>query len=329
MIENHAQLIENKVIAVAPMMAWTDRHCRFFHRLFSQKVLLFTEMISTSAITFGQQHKLLEYSEEEHPVAVQFGGSEPEDLARCTELAHMVGFDEVNLNVGCPSPRVQRGAFGACLMKEPDLVAECVKAMNSATDLPVTVKCRLGLGSDESTEFLNKFVERIAKAGCKRIYVHARIAILEGLSAAQNRSIPPLQPEKVKVLKETFPELEIVFNGGLSNEEEISPILSWADGVMIGRAAYQNPELLFTISNPRRVISNTERISIFKRYLDYMTIQLEHGEKLNRLTRPLLNCFSGMPGARKYRQILSDTTRLKSNNTSILNEAVDQLGFAL
>ena len=149
MIENHAQLIENKVIAVAPMMAWTDRHCRFFHRLFSQKVLLFTEMISTSAVTIGKQHKLLEYSEEEHPVAVQFGGSEPEDLARCTELAQMVGFDEVNLNIGCPSPRVQRGAFGACLMKEPDLVAECVKAMNSATDLPVTVKCRLGLGSDE------------------------------------------------------------------------------------------------------------------------------------------------------------------------------------
>ena len=329
MIDNHAQLIENKVLAVAPMMAWTDRHCRFFHRLFSQKVLLFTEMISTSTITFGQQYKLLEYSEEEHPVAVQFGGSEPEDLARCAELAQMVGFDEVNLNVGCPSPRVQRGAFGACLMREPDLVAECVKAMNSVTDLPVTVKCRLGLGSDESTEFLNKFVERIAEAGCKRIYVHARIAILEGLSAAQNRSIPPLQPEKVRVLKETFPELEIVFNGGLSNEEEMLPILTWADGVMIGRAAYQNPEFLFNISHPGKTISTTERIRVFRQYLDYMVIQMEHGEKLNRLTRPLLNCFSGMPGARKYRQILSDTTRLKSNNTSILNEAIDQLGFAL
>ncbi len=286
-------------------------------------------MISTSAITFGKQHRLLEYSEEEHPVAVQFGGSEPEDLARCAEIAHTVGFDEINLNVGCPSPRVQRGAFGACLMKEPDLVAECVKAMNSVTDLPVTVKCRLGLGSDESTEFLHKFVERIAEAGCKRIYVHARIAILEGLSAAQNRSIPPLQPEKVRFLKETFPELEIVFNGGLSDEEEMLPILTWADGVMIGRAAYQNPELLFNISHPDKTISTTERINVFRQYLDYMVIQMEHGEKLNRLTRPLLNCFSGMPGARKYRQILSDTTRLKSNNTSILNEAIDQLGFAL
>ena len=329
MTKNHAQLIENKILAVAPMMAWTDRHCRFFHRLFSQKILLFTEMISTSALRFGEQYQLLDFSKEEHPVAVQFGGSEPEDLARCTELAQTVGFDEVNLNIGCPSPRVQRGAFGACLMKEPELVAKCVKAMISTTDLPVTVKCRLGLGSDESRVFLNNFVEHVAKAGCKRIYVHARIAILEGLSAAQNRSIPPLQPEKVRVLKETFPELEIVFNGGLSDEEEMLPILTWADGVMIGRAAYQNPELLFNISHPGKTISTTERISVFRQYLDYMVIQMEQGEKLNRLTRPLLNCFSGMPGARKYRQILSDNTRLKSNNTSILNEAIEQLGFAL
>ena len=329
MTKNHAQLIENKTLAVAPMMAWTDRHCRFFHRLFSQKILLFTEMISTSALRFGEQYQLLDFSKEEHPVAVQFGGSEPEDLARCTELAQTAGFDEVNLNIGCPSPKVQRGAFGACLMKEPELVAKCVKAMISTTDLPVTVKCRLGLGSDESTVFLNNFVEHVAKAGCKRIYVHARIAILEGLSAAQNRSIPPLQREKVRVLKETFPELEIVFNGGLSDEEEMLPILTWADGVMIGRAAYQNPELLFNISHPGKTISTTERISVFRQYLDYMVIQMEQGEKLNRLTRPLLNCFSGMPGARKYRQILSDNTRLKSNNTSILNEAIDQLGFAL
>ena len=298
-------------------------------RKWAPNSLLFTEMISASAITCGQQFDLLKYSQEEHPVAVQFGGSEPKDLAKCAEIADKAKFDEINLNVGCPSSRVQKGAFGACLMKEPTLVAKCLKEMQSATDLPITVKCRLGLESHNSTEFLNNFVECVANAGCERIYVHARIAILDGLSPAQNRSIPPLQPEKVKTLKETFRELKIVYNGGLVNKKEIFSILDWADGVMIGRAAYQNPEFLFNISHPGKTISTTERISVFRQYLDYMVIQMEQGEKLNRLTRPLLNCFSGMPGARKYRQILSDTTRLKSNNTSILNEAIDQLGFAL
>ena len=318
----------NKIIAVAPMMAWTDRHCRFLHRLFSKDVLLFTEMISSSAIIQGDQTKLLDYSDEEHPIAIQFGGNEPLELAKCAELATRYNYDEINLNVGCPSPRVQKGAFGASLMREPNLVAECLAQMKKASPLPVTVKCRLGLGGDETTQFLHTFIDKIANAGCQRVYVHARIAILEGLSAAQNRSIPPLQPDKVRRLKETFPELEIVFNGGIRNKEEVFETLNWADGVMIGRAAYQDPELLAIISNPDQSIGLNKTLEHVIDYFTYVQDQIERGEKLNRLTRPLLNCFSGTRGAKAYRQILSDSVKLKNNDPTIIEEAISQLSFS-
>lgn len=317
-----------KIIAVAPMMAWTDRHCRFLHRLFARDILLFTEMISTSAITHGNQIKLLDYSIEEHPIAAQFGGNEPSQLARCAELAEELGYDEVNLNVGCPSHRVQKGSFGASLMLQPELVAECVKEMSSKVTIPVTVKCRLGLKNHESKKFLDDFVKQVAEAGVKRFYVHARIAILEGLSAAQNRSVPPLDENKVRLLKETFPELQIIINGGISDEASVLRNFEWADGVMIGRAAYHHPELLSQISTRCQSASRMPVIEICKIYTEYVRDQIERGEKLNRMIRPLLNCFSGQVGARRYRRVLSDPVRLAENDPSIINEALNELGLS-
>ena len=329
MTDTQSLSINGKILAVAPMMAWTDRHCRYLHRLFSKNALLFTEMISSSSVVIGKQTNLLDYSNEEHPVAIQFGGNDPKELASCAEIATTHNYDEINLNVGCPSPRVQKGEFGASLMEKPKLVANCVNEMKIASGLRTTVKCRLGLKGNESTKFLNTFIEAVANAGCKRFYVHARIAILEGLSAAQNRSIPPIQIDKVRKLKETFPELEIVFNGGVANKEDALSIMKWADGVMIGRAAYHHPEMLANISKPDQTIAPLETLERLKKYLDYMHAQVELGERLNRLARPLLNCFSGRPGAKAYRQVLSDSVKLKTNNPSILNEAINHLGFSL
>ena len=329
MTDTQSLSINGKILAVAPMMAWTDRHCRYLHRLFSKNALLFTEMISSSSVVIGKQTNLLDYSNEEHPVAIQFGGNNPKELASCAEIAKTHNYDEINLNVGCPSPRVQKGEFGASLMEKPKLVANCVNEMNKASGLRTTVKCRLGLKGNESTKFLNTFIEAVANAGCKRFYVHARIAILEGLSAAQNRSIPPIQIDKVRKLKETFPELEIVFNGGVANKEDALSIMKWPDGVMIGRAAYHHPEMLANISKPDQTIAPLETLERIKKYLDYMHAQVELGERLNRLARPLLNCFSGRPGAKAYRQVLSDSVKLKTNNPSILNEAINHLGFSL
>ncbi len=329
MTNTHTFAMNDKILAVAPMMAWTDRHCRYLHRLFAKNALLFTEMISSSAVVIGKQTNLLDYSEEEHPIAIQFGGNDPKELARCAEIAKYLNYDEINLNVGCPSPRVQKGEFGASLMKNPTLVANCVKEMRRASGLPITVKCRLGLKGNESPKFLHTFVDAIANAGCERVYVHARIAVLEGLSAAQNRSIPPIQINKVQQLKEIFPELEIVFNGGVTSKAETFSIMDWADGVMIGRAAYHSPELLTNISNPDQSITPLETLEKIKEYLSYMCCQIEQGEKLNRLTRPLLHCFSGKPGAKAYRQVLSDSVKLKANSSHILNEAINHLGFSL
>ena len=329
MADNQPLLTNNKILAVAPMMAWTDRHCRYLHRLFSKDALLFTEMISSSAVAIGKQINLLDYSKEEHPIAIQFGGNDPKELATCSEIAKSLNYDEINLNVGCPSPRVQRGEFGASLMEKPTLVASCIKEMRYASGLPITVKCRLGLKGNESKEFLHTFINEVVDAGCQRVYVHARIAVLEGLSASQNRSIPPIQPEKVQELKETFPEIEIVFNGGITNKEDALSIMNWADGVMIGRAAYHNPELLNNISDPDQNMVPSETLEKIKIYLSYMYSQVEKGEKLNRLTRPLLHCFSGKPGAKAYRQVLSDSVKLKANNPQILDEAVNHLGFSI
>ncbi len=314
-----------KVLSVAPMMAWTDRHCRYLHRLHSPNALLFTEMVTTGALLHGGQWHQLDYDPAEHPVALQLGGSEPEDLAACARRAASLGYDEINLNVGCPSERVQRGAFGACLMREPGLVADCVAAMRAASDVPVTVKCRLGVDDDDSDAFLHDFIGTVTDGGCRRFYIHARKAILGGLTPAQNRSIPPLQPARAAAVKATFPALEIIVNGGITEVAQAREHLQWADGVMIGRAAYHRPEFLSELDQEMFGSAMPAKIDVLNRYREHIVRELEAGQRLNRLTRHVLHVCNGMPGARRFRQILSDATRLKHNDVNLFDEAVAQV----
>ncbi|MEQ9452782.1 MAG: tRNA dihydrouridine(20/20a) synthase DusA [Pseudomonadales bacterium] len=310
-------------LTVAPMMAWTDRHCRFLLRQYAPHALLFTEMVTTGALLHGQQWHLLDHDPAEHPLALQLGGNDPGELADCASEAAKRGYDEVNLNVGCPSDRVQKGTFGACLMREPQLVADCVAAMQARVDIPVTVKCRLGVDDYDSDELLHGFVGTLADAGCRRIYLHARKAILAGLSPAQNREIPPLQVDRVARLKRTFAELEIIVNGGITEIATVQSHLAWADGVMIGRAAYHNPDLL---SECERAIFDAsfapDKQDIVARYVAYMGEQLARGVKLHSLTRHLLSSCNGMPGARKFRRTLSDAKRLQTGDLSIVDDAM-------
>ena len=315
-----------KTLSVAPMMAWTDRHCRYLHRLYSPWALLFTEMVTTGALLHGQRWHLLDYSPAEHPIVLQLGGNNPMDLARCTAEAELRGYEEVNLNVGCPSDRVKNGSFGACLMKQPDLVADCIKQMIEHCNIPVSVKCRLGVDDADSDALLHEFVASVADTGCTRFYLHARKAILKGLSPAQNRSVPPLQPERVALLKERFPHLTIVVNGGITDTATGLGHLEWADDIMIGRAAYQQPSLLTDLTramfDPNWRIRETEIIAAYRAYMEE---ELAKGTRLHSMTRHLLNCFAGVPGARRFRRILSDHKRLGTQDINILDDALDTL----
>jgi tRNA-dihydrouridine synthase A len=324
----------SKLLATAPMMAWSDQHCRFLHRQYAPKALLFTEMITTGALLYGKQYHLLDFNACEHPVAVQFGGNDPGALAECAALAEERGYDEVNINVGCPSDRVQKGTFGACLMQQPDLVADCVTAMRQACTLPVTVKCRTGIVLKDDPEafndqnFLNHFVDRVAEAGCQRLYLHARVAVLGGLTPAQNRDIPPLTPEKGAALKLRHPQLQVIINGGITDTTTAEAYLDWADGVMIGRAAYHQPRFLSELE--RAMFGGCDapdEQTIVGRYINYMAEQMEAGVKLNALTKHLLHSFNGRQGARRFRQILSDASRLKANDLSLVEEALEPLGL--
>jgi len=314
------------ILCVAPMMAWTDRHCRYLHRLYSPQALLFTEMVTTGALLNGQQWHQLDYAAAEHPVALQLGGNQPAELAQCSRAAAERGYDEVNLNVGCPSDRVQQGTFGACLMLQPELVADCIKAMQDASSTPVSVKCRLGVDHHDSDELLLAFVQTVAETGCTRFYIHARKAILGGLTPAQNRSIPPLQPWRVEWLKNQLPHLEIIVNGGITELEQAADHLRWADGVMIGRAAYHRPGFL---SELQQAMFDSDfqasTADVLEQYLHYMQRQLERGTRLHAMTRHLLHCCNGMPGARRFRQVLSDNKRLKHNDIELVHEAIDHV----
>ena len=304
-------------------MAWTDRHCRYLHRLYAPDARLFTEMVTTGALLFGDQWHLLDFDAAEHPVVLQLGGNDPKDLAKCAIVAAERGYDEVNLNVGCPSDRVQRGTFGACLMLQPELVAECVATMQAAVDIPVTVKCRLGVDDVDNDEHLHDFIAQQADAGCQRIYLHARKAILSGLTPAQNRDIPPLQPDRVARVKDAFPKLDIVINGGITNTEQTTDYLTWADGVMIGRAAYHNPTLLTDANRIMFSATQTQdRTAVLLAYRQYMEVQLSKGVRLHSLTRHILTSCNGMPGARRFRQTLSDAKRLKSGDLTLFDEAL-------
>ena len=296
-------------LSVAPMMEWTDRHCRFFHRQITQHTLLYTEMVTTGALLHGDVARHLRFNEEEHPVALQLGGSEPADLAHCARLGETWGYDEINLNCGCPSERVQRGAFGACLMAEPALVADGVKAMCDATSLPVTVKHRIGIDRNEDYAFVRDFVGQVSEAGCRVFIVHARNAWLKGLSPKENREIPPLRYEVVSQLKRDFPHLVFAVNGGIATTEQIDHHLQQLDGVMVGRAAYHNPWLMHDWDAklvPGTAVK-TSRDEVEQTMVAYMQREAQaHGTPWYAIARHMLGLRHGEKGARRWRQVWSD-----------------------
>ena len=315
-------------IAVAPMMDWTDRHCRYFMRILSPSVLLYTEMVTAAALRHGDANKLLEYDVSEHPLALQVGGSEPGLMAHAAKLAAKHGYDEININVGCPSDRVQSGSFGACLMSRPDTVADCVKAMQEAGPVPVTVKTRIGIDDLDSYTFVRDFVAAIADAGCETVIVHARIAILSGLSPKDNRTVPPLNYDRVYRLKQAFPDLTIVLNGGITSIEQVDQHLCHVDGVMIGRQAYQHPwflsELQQAFGDPAEAAPAC-RADVVAKMLPYVERELVRGALLKHITRHMLGLFAGQPGARGWRRYLSENAHRSGVGPEILEQALSQL----
>jgi len=317
-----------RTVSVAPMMDWTDRHCRQFHRHITQHTWLYTEMVTTGALLHGDVPRHLDFDEIEHPVALQLGGSEPADLAQCAKLGQTWGYDEINLNCGCPSERVQRGSFGACLMAEPRLVADCVKAMCDAVSIDVTVKHRIGINDTDSYQFMRDFVGEVADAGCKTFIVHARNAILKGLSPKENREIPPLKYDFVYQLKKDFPDLDIILNGGVKTVTEIDQHLLHVDGVMLGREAYHHPYLMagFDARYYQDQAPVKSRREVLESMIPYLRMRLnlhsERGMKLNNITRHMLGLMTGMPGARSFRQRLSDSKKLALGQPELLLEAL-------
>jgi tRNA-dihydrouridine synthase A len=311
--------------SVAPMMDWTDRHCRYFHRILSRRARLYTEMVTTGALIHGPRARLLAYHPDEHPVALQLGGSEPDDLALCARMAEDAGYDEVNLNIGCPSERVQRGAFGACLMREPDLVASGVAAMQAAVKIPVTVKCRIGVDDQDARESLFGFIERLSDAGCRHFIVHARKAWLKGLSPKENRDIPPLDYPLVHEVKRRWPQLHIGINGGITTLEACNEQLGHVDSVMVGRAAYQTPALLLDVD--RMVFGSADpalsRDEALERFMPYVEGELSRGTPLHAMTRHILGLYNGLPGARIFRRHLSENAVRPGAGVEVLRQAVE------
>ena len=314
-------------LSVAPMLDWTDRHCRYFHRLLSQQTLLYTEMITTGAILHGKGD-FLEYNEQEHPLALQLGGSNPVDLAACAKLAGERGYDEVNLNVGCPSDRVQNGRFGACLMAEPELVADCVSAMKEVTDIPITVKTRIGIDDQDSYEFLTKFVSTVSeKGGCEQFTIHARKAWLSGLSPKENREIPPLDYDRAYQIKKDFSDLVIAVNGGVTTLEQTKEHLQHLDGVMIGREAYHSPFILaevdqqiFGLDTPIK-----KRSQVVEEMYPYIERELSNGASLGHISRHMLGLFQSMPGARQWRRYISENAHKKGAGIEVMQTALAKI----
>ena len=312
---------------IAPMMDWTDRHERYLLRLISRRARLYTEMVTTGALLHGDQERFLGYADAEHPLGLQLGGSDPGDMARCAHRGEVAGFDEININVGCPSDRVQAGRFGACLMLEPDLVASCFSAMQAAVSIPVTVKCRLGVDEMDHVNDLFRFVDTVADAGCKVFIIHARKAWLSGLSPRENREIPPLQYHRVYALKERYPEFTIVINGGITRIDQAAAHLGQVDGVMVGREAYQNPWSLAEVD--QMLFDDTpthqSRLDVLEAYKTYMRSELENGVPLKRLARHLLGLFQGEPGARTWRRALSDSAFRSGADLTAIEAAQNRL----
>jgi tRNA-dihydrouridine synthase A len=309
------------------MMDWTDRHCRYFLRLVSPRARLYTEMVTTGALLFGNVPRHLDFDVAEHPVALQLGGSEPDALAHSARLGEAWGYDEINLNVGCPSERVQNGSFGACLMAEPALVRDCVRAMRDAVALPVTVKHRIGIDDRDDYGFVRDFVGTVSEGGAEVFIVHARKAVLKGLSPKENREIPPLRHEVVHRLKTDFPQLRFVYNGGLTTAAAIAAELPYVDGVMLGRAAYHDPwilvaaEALCFTSAP----ANRTRAHVVYAFMPYVEAELRKGTLLRSMTRHILGLYHGMPGARRWRRTLSDAEQLRKSDAGLLLRALAQV----
>ncbi|WP_109440475.1 tRNA dihydrouridine(20/20a) synthase DusA [Acinetobacter haemolyticus] len=303
-INKNLETTGNPRISVAPMMDWTTKDYRFFARLFNPNIVLYTEMVTTGAIIYGGANRHLDFNKEEHPIVLQLGGSNPQELATCTKMAEDWGYDEVNLNVGCPSDRVQNNKIGACLMAEPNLVAECIHSMQKAVSIPVTVKHRIGIDDMQSYEEMLHFVDTVAATGCTHFIVHARIAILQGLSPKENREVPPLRYEDVYRLKQERPHLTIEINGGIKTFDETQQHLQHVDGVMIGREAYHNPYLLAEMGQLWN-LEAPDRFEIMQQMMPYIHQRVAEGAPLSIITRHILGLFQNLPGARKWRQALS------------------------
>lgn len=316
-------------VCLAPMMDHTDRHFRYLMRLISKKMLLYTEMVHCGAVLHGDRHRILDFDHFESPVALQLGGNDPQDLTQCARIAEDYGYSEVNLNVGCPSDRVKSGRFGACLMANPGQVADCVAAMRSAVNIPVTVKNRIGIDKNADYEFLHRFTRVVAQAGCQTFIVHARKAWLDGLSPKQNRDIPPLEYDKVYRLKRDFSELEIVINGGIGDYDQVEENLSKVDGVMIGRCAYNDPYYWKDLDIRYFYGQNVKfsRQLFVKQYCDYIQSQIGNDVYLKHMARHLLNVFTGQPGARAWRRFLSENMGKQSAGVEIIEQAMELVKF--
>lgn len=309
---------------VAPMMDWTDRHCRYFLRLLSKHAMLYTEMVTSGALIHGDKERFLKFNPEEQPVAIQLGGSNPQELSECAKMAEDAGYIEINLNVGCPSDRVQNGKMGACLMAEPDLVAECVATMKNSVKIPVTVKSRVGIDNMDSYDELANFISIVKSAGCSCFILHARIAILKGLSPKQNREVPPLNYQRVYDIKHNFPELEIIINGGIKSLTEAHEHLNQVDGVMLGREAYQRPYILSAVDQEFFDVQDKipARLNILEHFLPYVDEELKQGTALRHITRHILGLFQSQPGGKKFRRYLSENAYKPGADVSVLKHAM-------
>ena len=315
-------------LSVAPMMEWTDRHCRFFHRLMTRRALLYTEMVAAEAVIHGDRERLLGFSAEEHPLALQLGGSDPALLAQAAQIGEDFGYDEINMNVGCPSDRVQSGRFGACLMAEPALVGDCVAAMKAAVSVPVTLKCRIGIDDQDPEEALFTFADAAVSAGVDTLAVHARKAWLKGLSPKDNRTIPPLDHGIVYRLKAAHPDIPVIINGGIATLDEADAHLEHVDGVMLGRAAYRDPWLLADVD--RRFFGDTapvsDRAEVMAAMRPYIAAMLGGGVRLNAIARHMLGLYAGMPGARAFRRIMTADAVKPGAGLEVLDQALEAVG---
>jgi tRNA-dihydrouridine synthase A len=316
-------------VSIAPMMDWTDRHCRYFLRLLTPSARLYTEMVTAAAIVHGEPDRLLRFDAAEHPVALQLGGSDVGWMTSAAVAAADFSYDEININVGCPSDRVQSGQFGACLMATPDIVAACYSAMCAKVDVPVTIKTRIGIDDQDSYDFLKRFVDSLVTVGCRTFVVHARIAILEGLSPKENRTVPPLNYERVYRLKQDYPDLQIVLNGGIKTLQQVDEVLAHVDGVMIGREAYHNPYFLAELENhllPAWPLP--QRQEVVRQMIPYIERELAAGERLSRITRHMSGLFLGQPGARAWRRFLSENACLENAGPEVVVSALEQMPMA-